>query len=126
MSLRRPMNTRRDRTIGIVYGDPPKVAQAEGKGQRPCARRVVEVETVFSQIFEKSGGVSSPESADLGNVDPTPGVFIAEPFCGRPVVGAKIRVGDGSGAVGVERIHVGAHRCGFLVTGVAVDAVEGW
>lgn len=123
------MDARGDRTAGIIDGDAPEVAMAEGK--RPCFRQsgIMEVETVFRQIFEEIVVVFPSEElekfgAGLGNVDVPPGLVVAQPFAGGAMVSAQVSIGFDRGTIGMEGIDIGAHGTGFLVAGIVLNTVE--
>jgi hypothetical protein len=123
------VDARRDWAARIIHSDAPKIAKAEGK--RPRSRRgsIVEVVTVFLQVFEKAVPLfptEAPEKfgASFENIDVPPRFVVAQALARRPVISAKISIGFHRGTVGVEGKNVGRHGARILIAGVTVDAVE--
>lgn len=128
-SFGRAMKARWNRTAGIVHGDAPEIAQAEGKRPRLRGGGVVEVVAILIQILEKLSVIfpsEEPEEfgAGFGDVHAPLRLVVAQTLTGRPVIGAKISGSFHGGAVGVKGEDVGRDRPRILITRIAVDAVE--
>jgi hypothetical protein len=123
------VDARRDWAARIIHSDAPKITKAEGKRPRSRRRSIVEVVTVFLQVFEKTVPLfpaEAPEKfgASFENIDVPPRFVVAQALARRPVICAKIRIGFHCGTVRVEGENIGGHRARVLIAGVTVDAVE--
>ena len=101
------MDASRDGIARILDGNPPEVAQAEGKWPRRQDRGIMEVIAVFIQVFAETVVVLPAEDleefgARFGDVDPPLRLVVAQALARRAVVRAKISVGFDRGAIDVE------------------------
>jgi len=129
LSFRSAVDAGRNGTAGIVYRDAPEIAQAEGKRPRGRGRCVVEVVTIFFEVFTKLVVVVPAKEfeefgAGFGDIDAPLRLIVAQAFARRAEIRAKIRIGFHRGAVGVKRINVGGHSPGIFIARVALNTVQ--
>lgn len=86
------MDARRDRTVGIVHGDSPDIANAEGEWPRIWSGGVMQIVAVLAEVFAERAVVFPPKEPEefgtrLGHIHAALRIFIAQTFAGRTVVG---------------------------------------
>jgi hypothetical protein len=119
----------RNGVAGVLYGDAPKMEEAEADRLRMWERGVVEVVAVLLQValeflVIRSAILAQERGSGRGIIDAAKGIFVADQLAGSAVVGAEPGLRRHRRAIGVEGVDVGGDVAALIIVRVGVDEIQ--